>query len=106
MQDHKIGFDLDGVVANFVGSHSARLMETTGKNLFPPDYKDDPPCWDYDKHYGYSDIECKAVWNEIVNSGKFWKDIKPLPAMLTLSNAINNGPTWNARCLFHYHSPR
>lgn len=68
----RIGFDVDGVLADFNSTFINRIIEVTGRDLFPPR----PfaiPCWDYpQQHYGYTAEENAAVWRSIERDNRFW----------------------------------
>lgn len=72
----KIGFDVDGVLADFNKTFIERVIAVTGKDLFPP-RPFDIPCWDYPQHYGYTHDECSAVWEEIKADDSFWYTLYP-----------------------------
>lgn len=80
-----IGVDVDGVLANFNAGYRQRLIEVTGRNLIPiEDCRgaapgEEPPCWDYAPHYGYTRDEDKRTWASITNDPRFWLNLAPLP---------------------------
>lgn len=78
----RIGFDIDGVLADFNSSFIALIPEVTGRNLFPPGYW--PHTWDYPQALGYTDEETKAVWQHIIDGGTFWRDLSALPDLTVL----------------------
>jgi uncharacterized protein len=79
----RIGFDIDGVLADFNTSFIALVKEVTGRDLFPPDYW--PHTWDYPQALGYSQEEVSAVWDRIKAGGTFWNQLAPLPDMEVLA---------------------
>lgn len=68
----RIGFDIDGVLANFIAAYQGLIIAQTGRDLFGPTDIFDPPCWDWPQFRGYTDAEMKAVWAHIKNSPTFW----------------------------------
>lgn len=72
----KIGFDIDGVFADFNASFIERVIASTGKDLFPP-RPFDIPTWGYPQLYGYTKEEESKVWNEITKDPYFWYDLSP-----------------------------
>lgn len=70
----KIGFDVDGVLANFWPSYQDLFIKTTGRDTFlPSDLEDGPPSWNWPSdHRGYSLEEEKTVWSVIRSSPDFW----------------------------------
>lgn len=84
----RIGFDIDGVLANFIPSYQKLAIEVAGKDLFDRgDYKN-PPCWNWPEYRGYSKETMKEVWNRIKNDERFWMDLDPLPGVSTLRMCI------------------
>lgn len=78
----RIGFDVDGVLADFNSSFIALVKEVSGRDLFPPDYW--PHTWDYPQALGYSQEEVKAVWDHIKQGGSFWFMLNPLDDAIVL----------------------
>lgn len=68
----KIGFDVDGVLADFNKEYIQLFKDLTGKNLFPAE-PFDIPCWDYPAHYGYTGEETGRVWGYIQRSANYWE---------------------------------
>jgi len=73
----RIGFDLDGVLANFVAAYQALTVKVAGKDLFDPDDVNNPPCWNWPEHRGYSADTMKEVWQRIAASPNFWLSLEP-----------------------------
>jgi 5'(3')-deoxyribonucleotidase len=74
----KIGFDVDGVLANFNEAFVRTFRTVTGKNLFEPQDTVNPPIWDYHVLRGYTKEEIGRVVEEIDKSLTFWADLNPL----------------------------
>lgn len=68
----RIGFDLDGVLANFEAAYAPLLSRVTGKNV--PSSK--PNIWDWDKLYATKE-QLSVVWNEIKTNPTFWTTLEP-----------------------------
>ena len=66
-----IGIDIDGVLADFNAGFIARVIQVTGRDLFPP-RPFDIPTWNYPEHYGYTADEVSAVWAAIKADANFW----------------------------------
>lgn len=79
----RIGFDVDGVLADFNSSFIDRVISVTGRDLFPP-RPFDIPCWDYPEFYGYTTEENQAVWQSIVNDKGFWLGLSPYWDAMTI----------------------
>lgn len=73
----RIGFDIDGVLANFVKSYQTLIIKETGKDLFAPDDVNNPPCWDWPQYRGYTDAEIGRVWGVIKRDETFWMNLEP-----------------------------
>lgn len=80
-----IGLDVDGCFADFNESYIKLVVETSGRDLFPP-RPFEIPIWQYPTHYGYTKAEETAVWQVIEASNHFWFDLVGLPGA---SNALN-----------------
>ncbi len=72
----RIGFDIDGVLADFNKAFIDLIVHTTGANLFPA-RPFDIPMWDYPQHYGYNGAQLKEVWGIITASESFWATLPP-----------------------------
>lgn len=76
----KVGFDIDGCLADFAMAYESAIIEAAGgENLFPPNNL--PPVWDWPQHYGYSDEVVAEAWKGIKASQTFWRYLDPLPGM-------------------------
>lgn len=78
----RIGFDVDGVLADFYTGYEDVCRDVTGRDLFPPRGKNGvsvfPPCWNWPEFYGYTPEEMKAVWAVIRKGAGFWFFLKVL----------------------------
>lgn len=81
----RIGFDVDGVLANFSDSYKSLMVHTTGRDTFPPEDSKGPACWDWDAAAGYTPEEIKQVWGVITTSPRFWQALSPLEGAQTLA---------------------
>lgn len=72
----RIGFDVDGVLADFNTEFIKRCIEVTGKDLFPP-RPFEIPTWHYPQVYGYTEQEMDfgkgPVWGSIKSDPGFWR---------------------------------
>lgn len=73
----RIGFDVDGVLADFVSAHSELIKEKTGVEL-PAQSDSFPDIWSYDKR-ALGEEKAREVFGEIANSFNFWMRLAPLP---------------------------
>lgn len=71
-----IGCDIDGVLADFNTAFIQRVIDVTGRDLFPP-RPFDIPTWNYPEHYGYTAAEVSAVWASIKLDISFWVSLPP-----------------------------
>lgn len=74
----RIGVDCDGVLADFNGAFIQRVIDVTGRDLFPV-RPFDIPTWNYPEHFGYSAAEVSAVWEDIKDDANFWVDLNDYP---------------------------
>ena len=78
----RLGFDVDGVLANFNHSFIERVIEVSGEDKFPP-RPFDIPTWHYPQVYGYSeelmDFATGPVWRSVKESETFWARLLPYP---------------------------
>ena len=74
----RIGFDVDGCLADFSSSFIPQVVKTTGRDLFPL-RPFDIPCWHYPEHYGYTRKETSAAWEAVKASTTFWRQLSAYP---------------------------
>jgi 5'(3')-deoxyribonucleotidase len=85
----RIGFDVDGVLADFSSAFVRCYEQVIGKNLFQPGDAEDAPCWNWDLYRGYTKEEAKLVWQAIMaDKAGFWRDLQPLSGAETLAMCI------------------
>lgn len=84
----KIGFDVDGVLANFVEASEKVIIQMTGKNLFPQ-YEGErgPATWNWPVYYGYTQEEMDAAFKRIAEKPGFWTGLNPLSGAKELADA-------------------
>jgi hypothetical protein len=87
----RIGFDVDGVLADFSTAYSNLVREITGRDLFHPGDAENAPTWHWDTLRGYTKEEQGRVWDHIKNSGTFWAMLKPLAG----AELLNQPQVWN-----------
>ena len=75
--------DLDGVLCEYNKDYAMLLVKTSGRDLFPKGWQDEPelvcPVWDYDQHFGYTDAEIAAAMDIVIYSSDFWRNLHPVP---------------------------
>lgn len=71
----RLGFDIDGVLADFNSAYMALIVQVTGRNLFPDQYE--PHTWFYPEALGYKPDELTAVWAAINADARFWCSLRP-----------------------------
>lgn len=80
----RIGFDIDGVLANFFTAYEKQVIEKAngldlfGQNKYPHNL---PPTWNWPEHYGYDDGVVSKVWAYIKDNPMFWDTLEVLPAL-------------------------
>ena len=84
----RIGFDVDGILANFIPEYQALFVSTTGRDAFQPGDNVNPPSWDWPTLRGYTDEETAHVWSLINANPRFWRDIGELDGASTLAMCI------------------
>ncbi len=95
MRQKAIGFDLDGVLANFTKAYQALLARLSGRNLFEPGDEIDPPTWNWDKDRGYTSAERGAAWEAIKADPNFWRNLDPLQPNVSqvFFRSLQHGPS-------------
>lgn len=93
----KIGFDVDGVLAEFCRAYEQRFIDLTGRNTFAPfEPEVGPKSWDWPVDlYGYTKAEESAVWEGIRNDPMFCVSLPP-HADMTLLMQWYTANTWKA----------
>lgn len=78
----RIGFDIDGVLANFPPAYEKLFVEVTGENRFAPFTPDEGPVsWNWPSDaYGYTSAQTSEVWRRIKASKTFWYELETMPA--------------------------
>lgn len=75
----KLGFDLDGCLAQFNVAFHDLLVARHG-NRFPAGYDpSDPPVWEWPRWYGYTKEEEGACWKEVWDGRTFWQHLDVIP---------------------------
>jgi hypothetical protein len=75
----KIGFDIDGVLANFNRGYIQLLADLGGLEL-DPEYA--PQRWHYEADLGVSKAVVNKAWDTIRESDTFWVDLDPYDVLL------------------------
>lgn len=70
----RIGFDVDGVLADFNRGFATLLSRTSGRRLATADFV--PSVWDWPEHLGYTKDEVDWAWREVERGG-FWLKLEP-----------------------------
>ena len=78
----RIGFDIDGVLADFQSVYQQLVVRLTGRDLFHSGDAENPPVWDWPEHRGYLPSEMQKVWVHIVANPHFWQSLPPTPFLL------------------------
>ena len=81
----RIGFDVDGILANFIAHYQMLTVKMAGFDLFQPGDIENPPTWDWPEMRGYDPVFMKRVWAAIIESPNFWRNLPPLEDARTLA---------------------
>jgi hypothetical protein len=66
------------VLAIFDQGYTNKLIEVTGRDLFPTKpYA--PPCWDWVQPLGYTKQEEVRAWEAVCEDPEFWEKLPPYP---------------------------
>lgn len=71
----RLGFDCDGVFADFNAAFIERVKQLTGRDLFPSGYV--PTTWNYPESLGYLPEEVRQVWEALRADRTFWLTLPP-----------------------------
>lgn len=90
----KIGFDIDGVFANFENAFERAIVQATGIDRFPGGAGNlppqGPPEWNWPTLYGYSNADMAAAMKLAHDDREFWANLAPFEANIaTLRTAMN-----------------
>lgn len=80
----KLGFDVDGLFADFCRRYRSITVQVTGVDLFQPGDEIHPPCWNWPEFRGYTAEQMKLVWTAIKLDPYFWSSLPDLPCAKTL----------------------
>ena len=71
----RIGFDIDGVLADFIPAYQRLFVDITGRDNFQTGDDIDPPSWNWPTDRGYTKEETSAVWEAIKKDELFWLNL-------------------------------
>lgn len=71
----RIGFDVDGCLANFNVGYIQQHIAVTGRDMFLPGDEVNLPVWDFAAYRGYTKEETSVVWERIKESSTFWEGL-------------------------------
>lgn len=77
----RIGFDVDGVLADFDTAFGHLLEQMTNEYRLPPNWDTDPnfpPVWHWPEHYGYTLEQTREAFGQIKQDPQFWETLQPL----------------------------
>lgn len=84
----RVGFDIDGCLANFNHAYGDLMIKLTGRDNLPKRWKTDPDfpeVWDWDVKYGYKE-DLKGIWDFIKDpKNEFWVNLPFLTDTKVLS---------------------
>ena len=91
----RIGFDVDGVLANFTSAYQRLVVDVAGVDLFASTDATDPPCWLWPEYRGYDTDTLDKVWGRIKGSHDFWMSLSELPDCCTLRTLMLDLQRWH-----------
>jgi uncharacterized HAD superfamily protein len=83
----RVGFDIDGVLADFNTPFIALMIRLTGRDTFPT-RPFDIPTWLYPQVYGYSDAEVARAFAYIAKDPTFWTTLPGYPETAEILDQI------------------
>lgn len=84
----KLGFDIDGVLADFVRSYNEAIKQETG--ILIPDTSDSyPDVWFYERAAGVTPAQEQKIWKRITASKSFWAELHPYPEVPEIMSKLN-----------------
>lgn len=86
----RVGFDVDGVLTRFDRAYQDLVIKTTGKDLFAPGDRENPPCWDWPEFRGYTKEEVGKVWDLIKTDPHFWMNLEETSDVDTMKLVIGD----------------
>lgn len=86
----RLGFDIDGVLAEFTPAYQRLFIETTGRDDFHPGDGVNPPDWNWPELRGYTREEVDTVWATIRRDPTFWLNLQPTKHTSTLRALIEH----------------
>lgn len=85
----KLGFDLDGVLADYVTGLQAAFINTSGRDLFRSDDAPFPPTWDWFRDRGYTQEEVDGAMAVVTTCSDFWFALGPVPELEQLPHVFD-----------------
>ncbi len=74
----RVGFDIDGVLADFCTAYEDLIIGISGEDYFPLwAASEGPATWNWPEHHGYDPSVIKEAWRQIKASETFWQDLRP-----------------------------
>ncbi len=84
----RIGFDIDGVLADFISAYQQLFVLLTGRDTFEAGDNLAPPTWDWPTLRGYTAEETSSVWKVIRMDSAFWFRLVPTDGLLALAQVF------------------
>jgi uncharacterized HAD superfamily protein len=81
----RLGFDIDGVLAQVFPAMARAFVEVTGRDAFLPDDLPEPTKYNIHLARGYTMEEGRRVWDTVAQSDEWWFNLPAFPEVYGLS---------------------
>lgn len=87
----KLGFDVDGCLANFTDSYASELTKVSGI-VFPKASSEWPTAWFWDREMGVTHTDESKVWKGVImkEGSTFWQTLAPLEGANEVLKLLNH----------------
>ena len=93
MASKRIVCDLDGCLVDWNTPFAKLLAKAHGEDLLPEGWEqlghNAFPCWNWDRHYGYSEVSCELARHWMQEDHVFWYRLPALPEAQVVLDKLN-----------------